>query len=69
MLPIEGGNGQSYGIIAYRKVVRANSESAVLKIKGNVRDMALVLVDGKSRTKIPTNETKTLFKFGFWMAK
>ncbi|XP_071440974.1 beta-galactosidase-1-like protein 2 [Hetaerina americana] len=63
-LPINNGNGQSYGYVNYRKhiVLSANS---TLKVSGHVRDIALLLLDNQQKTKSPTN-VPDLNGFGFW---
>jgi hypothetical protein len=66
-LPFNGGSGQSYGLIIYRKIINVASTSAILKITGHVRDIALVLVDGEQRTQRPVDQN-SLNSFGFWPA-
>ncbi|XP_049939913.1 beta-galactosidase-1-like protein 2 [Schistocerca serialis cubense] len=65
LLDINNGNGQSYGFVLYRKSGVTIGERSVLQIIGNVRDLAVVLVDGESKTE-PLTSTDQLNNFGFW---
>ncbi|KAF4528098.1 hypothetical protein B566_EDAN014531 [Ephemera danica] len=67
-LPLNNGNGQSYGIVAYRKKFQASATTATLKIVGHVRDIAMVLINGEQLTKAPT-DYESLKQFGFWPAR
>ncbi len=45
-LPINGGSGQSYGYINYRKVVNNLAQGSVIVVRGHVRDLLQVMVNG-----------------------
>ena len=63
-LSLNNGNGQSYGYIVYRKQISLSSGSE-LTIRGHVRDLLQVLVDGvQVNPAILTNDD--LEKFGSW---
>ncbi|XP_047119927.1 beta-galactosidase-1-like protein 2 isoform X4 [Schistocerca piceifrons] len=64
-LDINNGNGQSYGFVLYRKTGVTIGESSVLQIIGRVRDLAIVLIDGESKTD-PLTSVIQLEGFGFW---
>ncbi|CAL4143066.1 unnamed protein product, partial [Meganyctiphanes norvegica] len=66
-LPINNGAGQSYGYTLYRTYITIDSE-AKLTIQGHVRDLALVMLDGKViSTKI--NSPEDLDGFGAWIVR
>jgi hypothetical protein len=67
-LKINNGNGQSYGITVYRKMITAKDTVATLKIIGHVRDIAMVVLNGEQITKAPKNYDD-LNHFGFWPAR
>nr|CAD7200164.1 unnamed protein product [Timema douglasi] len=54
-LDINDNSGQSFGFIVYRKTGLAVSSGSVLKIDGQVRDLAIVLVDGVRKTDVFTS--------------
>ncbi|XP_049788823.1 beta-galactosidase-1-like protein 2 isoform X2 [Schistocerca nitens] len=64
-LDINNGNGQSYGFVLYRKTGVTIGESSVLQIIGRVRDLAILLIDGESKTD-PLTSVIQLEGFGFW---
>ncbi|XP_046384129.1 beta-galactosidase-1-like protein 2 isoform X2 [Ischnura elegans] len=66
-LPVNNGNGQSYGYINYRKKVKLTNNSTI-KISGHVRDIALLMLDNQQKTKIPS-QRNDLHGFGFWPDK
>ncbi|XP_037082714.1 LOW QUALITY PROTEIN: beta-galactosidase-1-like protein 2 [Pollicipes pollicipes] len=66
-LSVNNGSGQSYGLVWYRaNVTTANSSK--LTIRGHVRDVALVVIDGQLLTKKPEN-VAALESFGYWPLK
>lgn len=64
-LPINNGNGQSYGFVIYRKNGIAIKDGSKLKIRGHVRDLAQVLVNGQMQTP-PISSSSDLKAFGSW---
>jgi len=66
-LDINNGNGQSYGLIVYRKQLDL-STSAELEIAGHIRDAAMVIVDNVQKTTKPEGSS-ALLNFGFWTIK
>lgn len=66
-LDINSGNGQSYGLIVYRKRLDL-PELAELRIIGHVRDVAMVLVDDVQKTPKPEG-AGALLGFGFWTSE
>lgn len=66
-LNINNGNGQSYGLIVYRKELDLPT-TAQLQVSGHIRDVAMVVVDAVQKTKRP--EVKTDVEgFGYWIAE
>nr|XP_045607884.1 beta-galactosidase-1-like protein 2 [Procambarus clarkii] len=65
LLPINNQSGQSYGYILYTTNAYLAAPNATLKIRGHVRDMAQVLVDGEVITK-PYSNPLDVSAFGFW---
>ncbi|XP_030746583.1 beta-galactosidase-1-like protein 3 [Sitophilus oryzae] len=62
---INGGSGQSYGYVVYRKTGLTLSANSVLKIEGRVCDTVIVLVNGVRVS--PILETSSdLNNFGTW---
>lgn len=66
-LEINRGNGQSYGLIVYRKRLDL-PESAELTIIGHIRDVAMVVVDDVQKTPKPEG-AGAMLGFGFWTSK
>lgn len=64
-LPINNLNGQSYGYIYYSTNAFLAAPNATLLIRGHVRDMAQVLVDGEVITE-PYGGVADVNGFGFW---
>lgn len=64
-LPINNDNGQAYGYLLYSTNVFLNAPNATLKIRGHVRDMAQVMVDGEVITE-PYGGMQDVNGFGFW---
>ena len=67
-LPINNDNGQSYGFIIYRKTNVTVTDSSNLKIRGHVRDLAQVLVNGQLQTP-PIKSQADLKSFGSWFPR
>jgi len=63
-LDINNGNGQSYGYLVYRKEV-ALAQGAVLTVRGHVRDLLQVFVNGIMINE-PILELPDLANFGSW---
>ncbi len=59
--------GQSYGFIVYRKTLPLKS-SSFLKVRGHIRDLAQVLVNGKLQTP-PIESLNALHEFGSWIPR
>jgi hypothetical protein len=66
-LNINNGNGQSYGLIVYRKELDLTA-TAQLQVSGHIRDVAMVVVDGVQKTKRPEDKTD-VEGFGYWIAE
>ncbi len=66
-LPINDGNGQSFGFIVYRKVVKVRANS-LLQVRGHIRDMAQVLINGQNLVP-PVRSKQDLYKFGSWFSR
>lgn len=66
-LPINNGNGQTFGFIVYRKTVSLQAGSR-LKVRNHIRDLAQVLVDGQLQTP-PVNSEQDLLNFGSWVPR
>lgn len=64
-LPINDGNGQSFGFIVYRKVVKVRANS-LLQVRGHIRDMAQVLINGQNQIP-PVMSQDDLDRFGSWV--
>lgn len=68
-LPINAGNGQSYGFTVYRNTIDLlQTGKSVLKIRNHVRDLAQVLVNGQLQTP-PVLSTADLNNFGSWVPR
>jgi len=63
-LDINNGNGQSYGMILYRKQIDLPA-TAELKISGRIRDVAMIMVDSVQKTNRPESQA-ALLGFGYW---
>ncbi|KAF2361306.1 Glycoside hydrolase 35 catalytic domain [Trinorchestia longiramus] len=59
------GNGQSFGYVLYSTDVILQTPQSELIIRGHVRDMAQVLVDGALHT-LPYEALNDASAFGFW---
>ncbi|XP_043214981.1 beta-galactosidase-1-like protein 2 isoform X2 [Amphibalanus amphitrite] len=66
-LDVNGGSGQSYGLVWYRATISTATDSQIT-IRGHVRDMALVLVDGQLLTE-KLQGSVTLNSFGYWVTR
>lgn len=66
-LPINNGNGQSYGFTVYRKTVNLEA-SSTLKVRNHIRDLAQVLINGQLQTP-PITSTDDLNNFGSWVTR
>ncbi|XP_067000627.2 beta-galactosidase-1-like protein 2 isoform X2 [Anabrus simplex] len=68
LLPINNGAGQSFGFILYRKNAVTVTEASTLQVKGYIKDVAVVLLDGVRKSEVLTK--KDQFKeFGYWEKK
>lgn len=65
LLDVNGGNGQSYGYVLYRKTNVSVGENSTLQIMGHIRDVGIVVFDGKLQTEIFTSKDQ-IEHFGFW---
>ncbi|XP_071520432.1 beta-galactosidase-1-like protein 2 [Panulirus ornatus] len=65
LLPINNQSGQAYGYILYTTRAFLAATNSTLKIRGHVRDMAQVMVDGQVITK-PYSNPLDVSDFGFW---
>ncbi|PYZ99367.1 hypothetical protein A6K26_009645, partial [Gammaproteobacteria bacterium 2W06] len=65
LLPVNNGSGQAHGYIMYTTHVTVAAPNSTLKIRGHVRDMAQVLLDGQVITQ-PYHNQLDVNKFGFW---
>lgn len=64
-MDINGGNGQSYGWVVYRKAGLHLPKGAQLRIEGRVCDTVMVLVNGR-RVSPVLAEAADLDQFGTW---
>jgi hypothetical protein len=65
-LPINSGNGQSYGFVLYRHAGLPVNVLSTLQIKdGAFYDMGIVLLDGERQTDKLTSVIQ-LSEFGYW---
>jgi len=67
-LNINNNSGQSYGYVAYRTHVKPAGSKIKLVIKGTLKGVAMVVVDGKRQTK-PLTKMDDVKGFGYWIAK
>ncbi|KAG7155525.1 Beta-galactosidase-1-like protein 2-like [Homarus americanus] len=67
-LPYNEGNGQSFGYIVYRTTVIVPEGGATLTLKGHVRDLGLLLLDGHLISRCPRTPAD-LNGFGVWVNK
>ncbi|KAK7873186.1 hypothetical protein R5R35_006400 [Gryllus longicercus] len=67
LLPANGGAGQSYGFLLYRRAAGGEPvpDGATLTVRGRVRDLAVVLLDGQ-RVSAPLTSLQDLRGFGYW---
>ncbi|XP_063613408.1 beta-galactosidase-1-like protein 2 [Penaeus indicus] len=65
LLPVNNGSGQAHGYIMYTTHVTVAAPNSTLKIRGHVRDMAQVLLNGQVITE-PYHNQLDVNKFGFW---
>lgn len=63
-LEINEGNGQDYGYLVYRKTVEV-SPGSVLKVRGHIRDLGQVMIDGVMVSE-PLTTIHLLNTFGSW---
>ncbi|XP_071052667.1 beta-galactosidase-1-like protein 3 [Onthophagus taurus] len=63
-LPINNNSGQLYGYIVYRKTNLSIPENSVLRIKGAVKDFAMILINGELITKTLISKVD-IYSFGF----
>ena len=62
---LNGGNGQSYGYIVYRKRIPNLKSGSVLKIRGRIHDLLMAMVNGVMIHK-PMLSILDVHKFGSW---
>jgi hypothetical protein len=68
-LPVNNGNGQSYGFVLYRRAGLTVNELSILQTKGGAfYDMGIVLLDGERKTEKLTSDTQ-LSGFGYWIVE
>ncbi|XP_071520431.1 beta-galactosidase-1-like protein 2 [Panulirus ornatus] len=65
LLPINNQSGQAHGYILYTTNAFLAATDSTLKIRGHVRDMAQVMVDGQVVTK-PYSNPQDVNGFGYW---
>jgi len=65
-LNINGGNGQSYGFIIYRKEVELKFGGSVLTVRGHSRDLMQVMVNGVQVNSPLLTPMDLGTKFGSW---
>lgn len=64
-LDVNGGSGQSFGYIVYRKKSQALTPTSTLKIQGNINGAAMVMINNKLVS--PALQTvDDLKNFGYW---
>jgi hypothetical protein len=65
-LPVNNGNGQSYGFVLYRHAGVTVKVNSTLQIKDDaIYDMGVVLLDGERKTDKLTSVLQ-LVQFGYW---
>ena len=64
---LNGGNGQSYGYIVYRKKIQNLKSGSILKIRGHVHDLLAAMVNGVM-IHDPILSIADMNKFGSWGA-
>jgi hypothetical protein len=68
-LPVNNGNGQSYGFVLYRCAGVTVNVDSTLQIKDDAfYDMGMVLLDGERKTEKLTSVLQ-LLQFGYWETK
>lgn len=67
-LPINEDNGQSYGYVVYRTYVNVPEGGTTLTIRGHVRDLLLLLVDGEVLSH-RHHTPEDLNTFGAWVKR
>nr|AIA09347.1 beta-galactosidase [Periplaneta americana] len=68
-LPVNNGNGQSYGYVLYRHADTSVTTSSVLQVKNDaIYDMGIVMLDGERKTEKLTSVSQ-VGDFGFWILK
>ena len=66
---LNGGGGQSYGYMVYRKVLPALETGDKLKIRGRIHDLLIVMVNGVMVNHPILNLFDVAFKFGSWAVR
>ncbi|XP_054261070.1 beta-galactosidase-1-like protein 2 isoform X2 [Macrosteles quadrilineatus] len=64
----ERGWKQSYGYVRYTRGLKVTQPKAKLRLTGRIRDIAIVLVNGKRQTIILNDGMETT-QFGFWASQ
>lgn len=67
-LEINNGGGQSFGYTLYRQRLRVTKKNPIMKLKGKIRDIVIVFVDGIRQTEVLNDHTQ-LSGFGFWNSR
>jgi len=68
-LPVNNGNGQSYGFVLYRRAGLTVNEQSILQTRGGAfYDMGIVLLDGERKTEKLTSDNQ-LSGFGYWIVE
>lgn len=62
-LALNNGNGQSYGYVVYRKTVQNLQDGSTILIRGHVRDLLMLMINGKMVNE-PIYRSIDLNKFG-----
>nr|CAD7447574.1 unnamed protein product [Timema bartmani] len=65
LLDVNGGSGQCYGFVVYRKTGLQVPPTTTLEITGTAHDMAVVMVDGVRKTE-PITSVQQVTGFGYW---
>lgn len=59
------GTGQSYGFIRYVQTIKVNKHEPSIEIKGPIRDILILLLDGVRQTSV-FHDPIQVNDFGFW---
>ncbi|XP_063223263.1 beta-galactosidase-1-like protein 2 [Bacillus rossius redtenbacheri] len=67
LLEVNNQSGQSYGFVLYRKTNVIIPENAVVKINGQINDLAVLMVNGVRKTEV-FKDAKQQMSFGYFDA-